>query len=353
MIPELINWFNNLPYAYLLQNKYIVSTLILILAVLLAKLILFIFKKILKKLTKKTKTTVDDLIVEKTEKPIFFLILALGLKGAVYNITTHSIANRLVDSLMALLFIFIIIRVIDIVVEAWAITFAKKTRTNLDDTLMPLFHKAIRVIFMIIAFMWVLRIWEVDITPYLAGAGIAGLVLGMALQDTMKNVFGGISLILDKTYKEGDKIQLDNDTVGTVHEVGLRSTKLVTIDNEVVYIPNGYLANAKVQNYTRPDPTVRVKVLFGVEYGTDITKVKKTVLAVLEKDKEIMKEPSSEVQFLAMGDFALNFQAVFWVERWDMALNKKLEMTEQIYNVLNKAKINIPFPTRTIYMKQS
>ena len=352
MIPEIIKWFYSLPYAYFLQNKFIASALILILSVLVAKLVLFIFKKYIEKIAKKTTNAVDDIIVEKTEKPIFFLIIALGLKGAVYNLTTHSIVNKLVDSLMALLFIFIIIRVIDIVVEAWAVTFAKKTKTNLDGTLMPLTHKAIRVIFMIIAFLWVLRIWEVNITPYLAGAGIAGLVLGMALQDTMKNVFGGISLILDKTYKEGDKIKLDNDTMGTVHEVGLRSTKLVTLDNEVVYIPNGYLANTKVSNYARPDPKVRVKVSFGAEYGTKIEKVRKTVLAVLQKDKEIMAEPVPEVQFLEMGDFAFNFQAVFWVERWDMAWNKKLLMTEQIYNALNKAKINIPFPTRTIYMKK-
>ena len=189
MIPEIINWLNSLPYAYLLQNKYIASALILILSVLAAKLVLFIFKKYIAKIAKKTTTQVDDMIVDRTERPIFFLIMAFGLKWAVYNITTHSIANKLVDSLMAVLFIFIIIRIIDIVVEAWAITFAKKTKTNLDDTLMPLTHKAVRVIFMIIAFMWVLRIWEVDITPYLAGAGIAGLVLGMALQDTMKNVF--------------------------------------------------------------------------------------------------------------------------------------------------------------------
>ena len=351
MIEFINNWISTLPYGYYLQNKYVVSVIIFLAAVIFAKLILFIFKKYFEKLAKKTKTEVDDLIVERTEKPIFLLIIAIGLKGAVYNITTHGVANKIVDSLMALLFVFIIIRVIDIVMEAWAITFSKKTKTNLDDTLMPLAHKAVRVIFMIVAFMWVLSIWEIDITPYLAGAGIAGLVLGMALQDTMKNVFGGITLILDKTFKEGDKVSIDETTIGTIHEIGLRSTKLVTFDNEVVYIPNGYLANTKVQNYTRPSPKVRVKVQFGVEYGTEIAKVKKTVMAILTKDKEILTEPAPAVQFLAMGDSSLNFQAAFWVDKWSEAYSKKLAITESIYDVLNKAKIGIPFPTRTIYMK--
>ncbi|MBU0460142.1 MAG: mechanosensitive ion channel family protein [Nanoarchaeota archaeon] len=352
MIEEIINWVNSLPYAYYLQNKYVVSVLILIGAIILAKVIMFIFKKYIERLAKKTKNTVDDMIVEKTEKPIFFLIIALGLKGAVYNITTHSIANKLVDSLMALLFIFIIVRIIDIVVEAWAITFAKKTKTSLDDTLMPLAHKAVRVIFIIVALMWILSIWEINITPYLAGAGIAGLVLGMALQDTMKNVFGGITLILDKTFKEGDKVSIDETTIGTVHEIGLRSTKLVTFDNEVIYVPNGYLANTKVQNYTRPSPKVRVKVQFGVEYGTQVEKVKKTIIAVLKQDKGILSDPEPAVQFLAMGDSSLNFQAAFWVDNWNDSYSKKLAVTEAIYDALNKTKIGIPFPTRTVYIKK-
>jgi small-conductance mechanosensitive channel len=172
------------------------------------------------------------------------------------------------------------------------------------------------------------------------------------LQDSLKNVFGGITLILDKTFRVGDKIKLESGEVGEIEDIGLRSTKLRTYDNELIYVPNGQLANARVQNYTRPTEMVRVSVVFGVEYGSDVKKVQKTVLGVIKKIKDILDKPEPTVQFLEMGDFSLNFAARFWVPRWDKSFGKKLEATEKIYDALNKAKIGIAFPTQTIYLKK-
>lgn len=342
----------NLQIHPIFQNPYILSAFILLITIIIAKLVMLLFKYVFKKATKRTNTVVDDLIIEKIEKPVFVSIILYGLKIAVFNITTSLTAAKLIDSVMAAAFIWILIRVGDIIIEAWGITFAKKTKSTVDDVLLPLFHKIVSVIFMIVGLMWILRIWGIDITPYLAGAGIIGIVLGLALQDSLKNVLGGITLILDRTYKNGDKIQLDDGTSGTIHEVGLRSTKLITVDNELVYIPNGILANTKVQNFTRPTPKVRVKVEFGVEYGVEVAKVKKVVLEVVKRNKEILSEPAPNVEFTEMGDFALKFRAVFWVADWNMAWGKKIEMTEEIYNALNKAKIGIPFPTQTVYLRK-
>jgi MscS family membrane protein len=255
---------------------------------------------------------------------------------------------KVVNSIMALVFVLIILRAVGLSMEAWAMTFAKKTKTKVDEVIIPLLQKSAKVVFLIVAVLWVLDIWQINITPYLAGAGIAGLVLGMALQDSLKNIFGGLTLILDKTFKAGDKVRLESGEVGTIYDIGLRSTKLVTYDHEIIYIPNGYLPNSKIQNYTRPSPKVRVNVKFGVEYGTEIGTVKKVVLSVITKNKEILSEPEPVVDFVEMGDFALLFEAKFWVEKWDTAFAKKIEMTEAIYNALNKSKIGIPFPTQTV-----
>ncbi len=196
-----------------------------------------------------------------------------------------------------------------------------------------------------------LDIWQIDITPYLAGVGVSGIVLGLSLQDSLKNIFGGVTLILDKTFKYGDKIKLESGEVGTIHDIGLRSTKLVTFDNEVVYIPNGYLANSRVHNYTRPSPKVRVVIDFGVEYGSDVQKVKKLIMKEI-KALKVMDEPSPSVEFVTMGDSALLFKAKFWVEQWNEAYGYKLDATERIYNALNKEKIGIPFPTQTVYLRK-
>jgi len=131
----------------------------------------------------------------------------------------------------------------------------------------------------------------------------------------------------------------------------LRSTKLKTYDNEVIFIPNGSLANAKIKNFTEPDFSIRVNVNFGVEYGSDPAEVQKVVLEALKKIDTVIKEPKPAVQFLNMSDFSLDFIARAWVKEYTQAYSTKLKMTDEIYKVLNKAKIGIPFPTHTIYTK--
>ncbi len=168
----------------------------------------------------------------------------------------------------------------------------------------------------------------------------------------MKNVFGGITLILDKNFEIGDKVKLESGELGEVLDIGLRSTKLRTYDNEVIYVPNGYLANSRILNYTRPTSKIRVGIAFGVEYGSKVKNVQKVVLKVIKGMKEVLKDPEPRVLFLEMGDSALSFKAFFWVENWKNAYSKKLEATEKIYDALNKAKIGIPLPTQSVYVKK-
>ncbi len=348
----IIKWITDTLGITIFQNKYFLSLFILVLFVILAKLVLFIFSRYLQKMAKKTKTKIDDLIFDHTKKPLFYLVLAYGFKLSLLNLNIGSTITKIVDSVMALVLLLIILKAIDIFVETWGITFAEKTETKLDEILLPLLHKGIKVIFVVVGFLLVLNIWGFDITPYLAGVGIGGLVLGFALQDSLKNIFGGITLILDGTYKIGDKVKIESGEVGMIHDIGLRSTKLATYDNEIIYIPNGYLANSRVQNYTRPTPKIRVVINFGVEYGSDIKKVRKVVQGTLKKIKDLMTDPEPAVSFVEMGDSSLKFKAIFWVEQWDTAYGKKLEAIEKIYDDLNKNKINIPFPTRTVYLQK-
>jgi len=348
----LLQWLNSFAVTSYLENKYIFSLFILLSSIILAKLLLFIFRNYLYKIAKKTKNNVDDLIFERTEKPLFYLVLVYGFRLAVLNLGYTGTVLKIINSAMALVFIFILSRSFDVIIETWGASFAKKTKTKIDEILLPLFQKATRIVFAIISLMWVLNIWNIDIGPYLAGVGISGLVLGLALQDSLKNVFGGINLLLDKTFILGDKVKLEDGTVGEVHDVGLRSTKIVTFDNEIIYVPNGYLANHRIQNYTHPNPKVRVNIDFGVVYGSSVRNVRKAVVEVLRKNKSILPNPAPRVDFLEMGDFSLKFKARFWVERWDMAYKTKLAMNESIYNALNKAKIEIPFPTQTIHLKK-
>ena len=349
MILELLQYgVRTVPY---LQNKYFFSLALILVFILLSRVLLLIFSKYLEHIASKTKSKIDDFILEKTRKPLFYLIVIYGFKLALLNLGINGIITRIIHSVLAIIFVVILSRILDAIIETWGAAFAQKTSTNIDEVLLPLFHRASKFIFVVIASMWILKIWEVDITPYLAGVGIGGLILGMALQDSLKNVFGGISIILDKNFNIGDAIRLESGELGTIQEIGLRSTKMLTYDNEVIFIPNGQLANTRIRNYMMPNTRIRKIVEFSVEYGTDPEKVKKVVLRALKTITEIYDEPYMDVVFVAMADSGLQFQARFWVD-WQNGFTKWTEATEKIYAALNQAKITIPFPTHTVYLKK-
>lgn len=351
MKEQIINWLGKLPFGSYLMNEYIISLIIFLMFIILGKLILFSFGKYLEKIASKTKTKVDDLIFEGIKNPVFYLAIIYGLKFSLLNLEINGLITKTINSLLALVFVLIISRALDIIIKTWGESFAKKTKTNLDEVLLPVFHRATKVIFIVVALLWVLNIWEINITPYLAGAGIIGLVLGMALQDSLKNVFGGVSLILDKNFKVGDPVRLESGELGTIKDIGLRSTKMLTYDHEVIFIPNGQLANMKIHNFVKPNTKVRKIVDFSVNYGTNPEKVKKIVLTALKGMKDIFDDPYMDVIMVNMGDSGIFFKARFWVD-WHNAYSKWVEATQVIYNALNQAGIGIPFPTRTIYMKK-
>ena len=348
----ILNWFGTIPYiGTYLQQEYVFSLLILILFAVLSILLLAIYSKILQKFAKKTKTRFDDMLFEHTKKPFFYLIIGYGLKISLLNLGIDGVVEKFVNSVMSIIFLFLVLRVFDVVVETWVLAFSKRTKNQVDDVVLPLFHKVLKVVFVIIGFLWVLNIWNIDITPYLAGVGLSGLVLGFALQDSLKNVFGGISLTFDKNFNIGDPVRLESGELGVVKEIGLRSTKMLTYDNEVIFIPNGQLANMRIHNYMKPNSSVRKIVEFSTDYGTDPDRVKKVVLSALKKMNDIYDQPYMDVIFVEMGDFGLSFQARFFVD-WSNAYNKWVEATQVIYQALEKAKIGIPFPTQTIYVKK-
>jgi len=224
----------------------------------------------------------------------------------------------------------------------------------MDDEIIPIFHKAAAIVVWACGLILILGGWGVDVAPFIAGLGIAGLAISFALQSTLSNVVAGISIIMDKTFRVGDKVGLDSGEVGTIHEITLRSTRILTYDNELLIIPNNNMASAKIKNFTQPNLKVRVVVPFSVEYGSDPDKVIKLIEKTIKKEVKgiILDEPKPSVVFTQMADSSLNFDLRFWVEHYGDAYGRKLEATDVIYNTLEKNKIGIPFPTRTIYMKK-
>jgi len=338
------------------QNKYMYSLAILIAFYALSKIIVYLSEKIILRITKKTETEIDDLIVKKVNGPISLILILLGFRLALFplgiNQNILAMLEHTISSFIILVITYIAIAIVDIVIDNWARKVAEKTRSAFDDDMVPLFHRFTRIFVSIVGLLFILPVWGIQIGPLLASLGIAGVAVAFALQNTLGNIFGGVSLILDKSIKVGDKIRLDNDTMGTVMDVGLRSTKIKTWDNEMITVPNGKMADSRILNFMQPDPTVRAAIDFGVEHGSDPSKVRKVVLDTISKIPNVLKEPVPTVMMMEMGDFALKFKVFFWVKSFDIKFDTKSLATEEIYNALRKANICIPFPTRTVYLKE-
>jgi MscS family membrane protein len=309
---------------------------------------------ILLPLVRKTQTEIDDIAIRTVKGIVTYVIPLMGAMVALLPLSLPTpVPQRVLFSLLAVLLMRSAIGFVDVVSQWLKTTWVTRTESTLDDALLPLMGKAIKVLVVLLGVLLILQRWEIEIAPMLGALGIGGLAIGLALNSSLSNIFGGIQLILDRSINVGDKIMLESGELGVVQDIGLRSTKLRTYDNELLSLPNSQLSNARVKNFTKPDVTIRVTVNFGVAYGSDVARVKEVVLDAISNLNDISREPGPQVLFLNMGDFSLDMTARVWVSNYDNQFGKKLEMTELIYNTLNKNGIEIPFPTRTVYMKQS
>ncbi len=341
----------------ILGTHYLRALAIFVAAYLIMQILLFVFEKVFSRIAKKTKTQIDDLIVDKTRLPLAFLVMLLGARLAseslMFEPGVNTLIERIFGTVIVLTIVHIIVIVFDVIIDNWGRKVAARTRSSIDDDLLGLFHKFSKVALYLMGIMYVLSIWGIEIGPLLASLGIAGIAVAFALQSTLGNIFGGMALILDKTLKVGDIIQLEDGTLGTVEKITLRSTKIRTFDNELMTLPNGKLADSKITNWYMPNRKVRININFGVEYGSDPGKVKKVIMGIIKKEKKALDDPAPYVLFTEMADFSLNFVARFWIEDISDKLDTKDRVTTAIYKALNKNKIGIPFPTHTVYTKKA
>lgn len=340
-----------------IQNSYLRALAVLIIVFIFLRVTIFIIEKIILRLTLKTKTDLDDLIVQKSSKPLTFIMFLFGINIALKELplttTLLEDISKIVSSFIILAIAYLVYVVVDLVViRAWK-RFARKTKSDIDDSLVNLVHGIMKVILVIFSLLYLLDFWGIAITPFLAGIGIGGIAIAFALQSSLSNIFGGVSIIMDKSAKVGDLVYLDDGvTKGKIMSIGLRSTRIQTFDNEVVIVPNGVMANSKIQNIALPEPKVRVVIPFGVAYGSDIEKVKKVVLSEIKKVKNLISDPEPSVKFLEMGNSSLNFKAFFYVDSFENRFNAQDEANTRIYNALSKNKIEIPFPQMDVHIKK-
>lgn len=338
------------------ENEYLRAFVILAGSMIILRVALTLTFFILKFAAKKTKTDADDLLIKKSRNPLtfwFFLIsVRLGIEEITLAENTSYLLENIIISLILVSLAHVLYLILDIIIFRAIIRVAKKTKTTLDDGLFTIVQSTLKIALIVLVFLYILNIWGVQIGPFLAGLGIAGLAVALALQPTLSNIFSGVALILDKTVRVGDLVYLDAETRGTIEKIGFRSTKIKTADNELIIIPNSKLADSKIQNIALPEPKSRVVVPFSIGYGSNIEKVKKIVTKEIQSISKLSKKSEIIVQFIAMSTSSLEFKAYFFVNHYGERGAATDEANTKIYNALNKNKIEVPFSRLDIRVKK-
>jgi len=341
-------------------NPYLDAFIIFFIVFLVFRIAFFVLQKVLVRLTLKTKTDIDDIILKKSTIPINILMFFISLRitlGAVDPPVSSDIlqaVHRVIYSIITISIGYLIYVVADLIIGRAFRKFASKTKSKVDDNLLSLSHSVLKVALAILILLYVFGIWGVEILPLLGALGVAGLAVALALQPVLANIFSGASMVLDKSLGTGDLVYLDSQTKGKVLKVGMRSTRILTFDNELIIVPNTKLAEGIIQNVALPEPMSRVVVPFGVAYGSDIEKVKKIVLKEINSVNNLFidEERKPMVRFLEMADSSLNFKAYFYVNSFEDRFAAIDEANTKIYNTLRKNGIEIPFPQMDVHLKK-
>jgi len=263
-----------------------------------------------------------------------------------------GIISKVMVTFLVLLIGYCVYVVLDIfLIEFWK-TVVKRVNKKTVESLTSMLHGIFKIVILVLVLVYILHYWGVQITPLLAGLGIAGLAVALAIQPTLANIFSGIAMILDDSARVGDLVYLDANTKGKILSIGLRSTKINTFDNETIIIPNSKLADSTIQNVALPEPKSRVVVPFSVAYGVEVDKIKEIIVKELKTIKLVCKDPEPIVRFIEMGNSSLNFKAYYYVDNYDDRFISIDEANTKIYNILRKNNIEIPFQQLDVHIKK-
>ncbi|MBU2443063.1 MAG: mechanosensitive ion channel family protein, partial [Nanoarchaeota archaeon] len=342
-------YLGNTIIAYLIFLGIIAASLVI------GKIIFFISKKVIRAKAAQTETKFDDIIVHVMEKPLVFLIFIIGLIFALKTLTLSDGAEKFFSNVVKIILTidlaWFIISFIDQLIVNYLTPITSKTKSELDDILVPLIRKLAKITLIFITVLIIIDNFGYDITSLLAGLGLGGLAFALAAKDMLANFFGGISIIGDKPFKPGDRIKVEGKD-GWITEIGLRSTKMNTLDGFQLIVPNAIMANSILENVSREDSR-KIKMVLGLEYSTSMKKMeeaKKILEDTIKKNKDTKDD--SIVIFEEFGESSLNFLVIYWIKNLDNILTTKHQINMEIKNKFEKANINIAFPSSTIYLKK-
>jgi len=334
-------------------KQYLIAVGAFIVALIALRIFEFLVMKKLRKIVDHTITKFDNILLKSVERilspSIYFLI---GLYASTQFIEVPNFMEKGIRYITLITLIYYATKGIQDMIEYGVERMAQKKGSEADASVTKLLNKVLKVVLWIIAFLLILSNLGYNISSLIAGLGVGGIAIAFAIQNILQDLFSSFSIYFDKPFEIGDFIIIGND-MGTVEKIGLKSTRLRTLEGEELIISNQELTKARVHNYKRMEQR-RVTFSFGVTYDTPSEKLSRIPGMVKEIIDKIDLAETDRVVFTEFGDFSLKFETVYHVDTPDktQALKIQEQINLKIKERFEENNIEMAFPTQTIQLQK-
>jgi small-conductance mechanosensitive channel len=286
-----------------------------------------------------------------------FLALMLVTGSYIIGLLNIGLLEKIFHGLFIILFAGPINKFLVVIIRYLQERVVHKTDSRVDDIIFDLLVRFSKFIIYTIAIIIALDTLGINIVPFIAGAGIAGVAIGFAAKDTMSNLIAGVLLIIDRPFEVGDRIEVwsapaDSATWGDVIDIGLRATKIRTTDNIIIIIPNNEIMLRDIINYTIISEKIRVRINIGIAYDADIKKAKDIILRVTEATEWAADDPPPKVVVRNFGESSVDLQLRVWIQDARKRMDTIDHITDQVKASFDAEGIEIPYPKRDIFITQ-
>ena len=320
----------------------------------IASFVTWILFKIVRKITSRTKVDFDDQITALARAPVYYTFLVSGITYGLslmpLSAPVHQIGVRSIQSLGVIVWVLFFSRLSSLLLNRLALLTHKFA--FIERRTVTLFENVAKVVIFAVGLYLIFVIWKIDMTAWLASAGIVGIAVGFAAKDTLSNLFSGVFILADAPYKVGDFIVMDNGSRGQVTNIGLRSTRILTRDDVEVTIPNSIMGNSTIINQSGgPSEKMRVRLMVGVAYGSDIDLVKDVMLTIAKNEPQVCGTPEPSLRFRVFGASSLDFELRCWVNHPRDCSRVIDTLNSKIYKEFERLQIEIPYAKQDLYIK--
>jgi len=335
-----------------------ISLIIIASALILNKLIVLLNKHLIQRIMTKKANKYASVLIKSIVSPVLLGIMLLAIWIAAvrlqWDVKVYAAISKSYHILIVLNFTWLIVRLVAALLDEQARRTAEKHRAaNLpvDNKLMPLIKRAIVMVIWAIGIVTALSNAGVSVAALLGTLGIGGIAVALAAQDTVKNIIGGLTLFTDRPFRIGDRIRFDSID-GDVEDIGIRSTKIRTLDKRIITIPNSKVVDASIENMS-DELRHRVVITLGLTYDTSVEKMEEAISILKSISQKIndIEQKDVSVSFSNFGDSALMITFVYFIQKSASDITgTKSKVNFEILNQFKKAGLNFAFPSQTVYV---